>query len=151
LVIACAGLAIAPDLDFFYPHSHRMWSHSLSVTVAVATIAWLAARRAASTRVLRLTVLCGLAYGSHLLLDWLGQDSNLPAGIRLLWPFSDHWFISSWSLFYGTRLRGFFTAPVIVENGITVLREVLLLGPLALAGWFMTRRSRVSDRSATHH
>ena len=35
-----------------------------------------------------LVVAAALAYGSHLLLDWLGDDTTPPIGIMALWPFS---------------------------------------------------------------
>jgi hypothetical protein len=75
-----------------------------------------------------------------MLLDWLGGDTKTPVGLQLLWPFSDRWYISSWELFRATRLSGFFTVPTILSNGTAVLRELLLLGPFALAVLYVRRR-----------
>jgi membrane-bound metal-dependent hydrolase YbcI (DUF457 family) len=36
----------------------------------------------------------GLAWTSHVLMDWLDADANPPYGIQLFWPFSDRWYFS---------------------------------------------------------
>lgn len=107
LALACAALAVCPDLDLLYPPIHRTITHSLVAAALAGVMAWLLVRR--TTRdAWRVAVVCALAYGSHMLLDWMGGDTKLPAGIQLLWPFSDHWFISSWGVFRATTLGGFF-------------------------------------------
>lgn len=141
LTIACAGLAVAPDLDLLYPPIHRMVSHSVTAVAAVAAISWLVARRANIQAAGSAAAVCGLAYGSHLLLDWLGGDTKLPEGIRLLWPFTDAWFISSWSLFRATILGGFFTPRVMMANALAVLQELVILTPFAAAAWFLRGRT----------
>ncbi len=50
-------------------------------------------------------VACGLAWSSHILLDWLGADANPPYGVQALWPFSDTWFFSRLDIFPGTQRR----------------------------------------------
>ena len=96
VAIACGLLAAAPDLDFLV-HAHRMYTHSVGATliVCVATAMWCAAR---GLPLVSTTVLCGLAYGSHIPLDWLASSelrspgvmavavvSGLLQGLRLVW------------------------------------------------------------------
>src|SRR5262245_26628801 len=75
LTRACALLAALPDADLVYPPVHRTFSHSLGAALVVAIIAaavtrWVTRRGAAA---LRMALVCGAAYGSHVLLDWLGR------------------------------------------------------------------------------
>lgn len=141
LALVCAEVAIVPDLDFIYPPIHRMMSHSLTAVVVVIAIAGLIARRADRKAAWPVAFLCGLAYASHLGLDWLGGDTKLPAGIQLLWPFSDTWFISSWGVFGATSLGQFFAPETMLANAWAILRELFILGPLAFIAWSVRRRT----------
>jgi hypothetical protein len=86
--------------------------------------------------------LCGLAYASHLVLDWLGNDSKLPAGVQVLWPFSDTWYISSWGIFRATHLEGFFLPKTMMSNSLALLQEFVLLSPIAFSAWLLQRNRR---------
>ena len=140
LAIVCAEIAVLPDLDFVYSPIHRMGSHSITAVVLVSTVAGLLARRKNRQTAWPVAIVCGLAYGSHLAMDWLGGDTKLPGGIQLLWPFSHPWFISSWTVFPGTTLGGFFTPEAMLSNALTLLQEMLILAPIALVAWFTHRR-----------
>ena len=140
LALTCAGLAVAPDLDFLYPPIHRTMTHSLSAVGLVVVATGLVASRVRRDDVWSSAVVCGLAYASHLGLDWLGSDTKLPAGIQLLWPFSDAWFISSLGVFRGTDFGGFFRIPVMVSNTLAVLQELLILTPISLGAWSLRNR-----------
>jgi membrane-bound metal-dependent hydrolase YbcI (DUF457 family) len=137
LAVVCAGLAVAPDLDLLYPPIHRMMSHSLLAVGVVGAVAWIVARRTHRDRTWLVTTACVLAYASHLGLDWLGGDTKQPPGIQALWPFSDAWFISSWGVFRATDLGAFFIPSVILSNALAVLRELAILGPVALVAWLL--------------
>ena len=119
--------------DFLYPPIHRTMTHSLIAVGLVVVATGLVASRVRRDDVWSSAVVCGLAYASHLGLDWLGSDTKLPAGIQLLWPFSDAWFISSLGVFRATDIGGFFRTPVMVSNALAVLRELSILGPSASA------------------
>jgi membrane-bound metal-dependent hydrolase YbcI (DUF457 family) len=141
LLIAGIGLAMAPDLDFIYRPVHRIMTHSITAVVLVGLIAWLVGRRTRPDRSLRIAMVCGLAYGSHLLLDWMGNDTNLPAGIQAGWPFDRTWYISQWGVFAATHVgRRFWQAGTMAANALAMLREVAILGPIALAAWALARR-----------
>lgn len=99
--------AVAPDLDFLPgiaigdPNRfHQLGSHSLLASLLAGMIAGLAT---VPTRwragVVGVTV--GLAYASHLLLDYFTHDPRAPFGIPLLWPLSSEHFTSPSSVFRG--------------------------------------------------
>jgi membrane-bound metal-dependent hydrolase YbcI (DUF457 family) len=137
--ILFAALGVAPDLDILVDDSHRLYTHSLA---AVALVAGLAAfsLRAAGRRVpppsrRSLIAACAAAYGSHLVLDWLGDDRSVPYGIRALWPVTDAYYQSDLRWFPQVERRywlpGFWTA-----NLRAVAWEIAVLGPIVgVAVW----------------
>jgi membrane-bound metal-dependent hydrolase YbcI (DUF457 family) len=135
--LVCAGLAAAPDLDLSFV-MHRTATHSVTavalVTIVAALVTGQVTRRQA---VLRIALICGAAYASHLLLDWLGIDNNPPRGIQLLWPFSDEWFISGLDLFIQTERRRFFTWSSVRTNLLAMAWETLILVPVLAAIWLV--------------
>ena len=98
-MLLAAGLAA--DVDEFsswwgaesYLHAHRTATHSLLGTVliaaAVAACFWRFGRSHPTqpVRFFRAFVLCAVAAGFHLLLDWLN-----PYGVKLLWPLRQKWY-----------------------------------------------------------
>ena len=84
--------ACAPDLDLLV-HDHRGPAHSLGAAILVALAMSLL------TRNLRWGLATGLAWTSHVMLDWLGNDSSPPIGLMALWPLSHQYFQSSLHLF----------------------------------------------------
>jgi hypothetical protein len=149
VVLSCAALAAASDLDLVVPHLHRMATHSIGAVVVVAIIAIAVtgkvtgarqgARQGARHRAMSgawhpawpLVVALVAAFASHLLLDWLAVDPTPPRGLQLWWPFSDGWYISGLDLFRGTARRHPFTAQSIWINATAIAQEVAILGPLA--------------------
>src|SRR5688572_27584944 len=96
LPIACGVMAMVPDVDLLIS-SHRTVTHSIGAVVVVGMATWLILRRSphAAGWIFALTA----AYGSHVLLDWLGKDSSRPVGLMVLWPFSSRFYISGLDLF----------------------------------------------------
>jgi hypothetical protein len=141
LTIACVAAAAAPDLDILF-RSHRTYAHSIGVACLAGIIAWLIARRR-SNRPFAVAFAIALAYGSHLLLDWLGKDSAPPYGLMVLWPFSSRFYISGADLFLEVSRSYGKPEEFIVGNFKAVGWESLLLAPIvAVAWWLRRRRSR---------
>jgi membrane-bound metal-dependent hydrolase YbcI (DUF457 family) len=148
LIVACAILATASDLDLILPQTHRTWTHSF-VAVAFVTIVAIAVtgqvkrsgdRPGVCPRVRSLTVAAlMLAFASHLLLDWLAVDPTPPHGIQLLWPFSNDWYVSGLNIFRGTARRNLFTARTTWINATAIAQEVAILGPIAWVTWRLRR------------
>jgi membrane-bound metal-dependent hydrolase YbcI (DUF457 family) len=136
----CGGLAILPDVDLIYLPLHRMMTHSVITAVIGGLVFGYMLAPVLRVGRWRVAAVGMAAYGSHIGLDWLGGDTKLPAGVQLLWPFSEQWFISSWDVFLPTHLGGFFTLRVILANGTAIVREFLILSPFALVAWIIRRR-----------
>jgi membrane-bound metal-dependent hydrolase YbcI (DUF457 family) len=142
LTLACAGLAAAPDLDLAFV-AHRTATHSLTAVVLVGVVAaCLAASR--GWPIARVALTCACAYGSHLLLDWLGEDFYPPRGIQLLWPISHDWYISGLDLFRQTARLRIFTRGPMLTNLRAVAQEIAILGPIVAALWLVRGRARAT-------
>lgn len=146
-IVILAVLAASPDLDLIYPPIHRAFTHSLGCVFLISIIAgavtgWVTGRRAWG-----FGVLCGVAWASHLLLDWLGVDPNPPSGIKALWPFSDGWFIAALQVFPGTERRQVFTLAALSTNLYAVAVEIAILAPPVIALWLVRTRRRRPSRA----
>src|SRR5205823_14150296 len=122
---------------------HRTYTHSFVAVLIVAIIAGrvtggVTRRRAArdgGPGRWRAGVLCGAAYASHLLLDWLGADTLPPFGLHALWPFSTRLFISGFGVFAEVERRHPFASATIAQNLRSAAQEVGIVAPLAFALW----------------
>ena len=104
--------------------------------VAVAVVAAVIVA-GAGRPIARVTVMCAAAYGSHLLLDWLGADFYPPRGLQLLWPFNHEWYISGLDLFRQTARLRIFTRGPMLTNVRAILQELAILGPIVAALWLV--------------
>jgi inner membrane protein len=137
LPLVAAALAALPDIDLLAPQTHRTVTHSAGAVIVVTIIAAVVTRQVTRRGVWTIAAVCGAAYASHLLLDWLGVDHFAPYGIQALWPFSDAWYISGWNIFRQTARQHLFTTPVIVQNIKAVAQEIAILAPIAWAAWLV--------------
>ncbi len=152
LTLLCAGLGAAPDLDLAFVE-HRTMTHSIG---AVAVVALFAAALAATSRrpIVRVASMCAAAYGSHLLLDWLGADFYPPRGLQLLWPFNHEWYISGLDLFRQTARLRIFTRGPMLTNVRAVLQELAILVPAVVALWLVRVKALAglaAEVSGRHH
>jgi inner membrane protein len=139
LTLVCAALAVLPDVDLLYPPIHRTVTHSIGAVLLVTIIAagvtgWVTGRIDWRT-----AFICGLAYASHIFLDWLGVDPSPPFGIQALWPFSHQWLIAPWQIFPGTERREFLSAAAILTNLKAMAVETVILGPVVALLWWRRR------------
>jgi len=140
LAMACAILAASPDIDVLFG-GHRGPTHSVGavVIISAATALFAVVRRLPIGRIM---MTCGLAYASHLLLDWLGKDSAAPYGIMALWPLTSRYYSSGANLFLEISRRYWKPDEFIFGNLRSMSQELALLLPIvALAWWLQTRRS----------
>ena len=142
VAIACAVTATLPDVDFLLPLQHRGPTHSFGAAVlALAVSAGVVSLGSARAERLRTIAAITLAYASHVLLDWLGADSSSPRGVMALWPASSAYYISGLDVFNAVDRRywlpGFWT-----RNALALLRELLILGPVAAISASAGRRVR---------
>ena len=134
-----AALGVAPDLDLLFG-THSTYSHSVGA-VALAGVITYAVRR---PRDVRFALACAAAWGSHIILDWLGADSTPPLGIMALWPFTREFYQSPVPVFMAISRR-YWLPEFYAYNVRAVLREVVILGPTAWLTWKWTSRQRERD------
>lgn len=131
--IGFALLGAAADADLLLG-IHSRQSHSLG---AIALVTILAAAWGGRFD-LRRGLACGLAYGSHVLLDWMGSDATPPIGIMALWPLTSEFYQSELFVF-DAIWRDCWRAGFWAHNLGAVLREVALLTPCAALVWWVRR------------
>ena len=149
LVLACAALALAPDLDILLA-SHRTYTHSVGAVAFVAVLAASVAK-ALGAPVIRTGLACAAAAGSHVVLDWLGRDTSTPRGLMALWPVSSAFLYSGVDLFADISRRYWKPEEFILKNAVSVAREVAILGPVAGLAWWARRRSVSSRHLRPNH
>jgi len=145
LSLACVAVAVLPDVDLLFYRWHRTVTHSLGATLLVMIIAAVVTGKVTGRIGWRVVLVLGAAHASHVLLDWLGVDELPPRGLQALWPFSHDWYISNWDVFLPTERRSAMSLASIMTNVRAVVREIAIIGPIAVAAWFATRRRRSPD------
>jgi inner membrane protein len=118
-----AAAAIVPDLDLL-THDHRGFSHSVGAALIAGAITWLVTRRP------RWALAVAAAWGSHVLLDWMSNDTRPPIGVMALWPFTRDYYKSSLEVFPAVSRR-YWLAEFWVYNIRAAAVELLLLAPIA--------------------
>jgi membrane-bound metal-dependent hydrolase YbcI (DUF457 family) len=158
LPVVCAVCAALPDIDLLYMPTHRTATHSVPVAVLLTILAvvvtgwvnpirdWASRRFGVGPQTFVVGLACGLAWSSHILLDWLGADANPPYGVQAFWPFSDTWFYSGVDVFPGTQRRNPFSASAMLINLQAAIWETALMGSIAAAVWWFRQRPRANTR-----
>ena len=152
LTLTCAALAAAPDLDLALT-VHRTVTHSVAAVLAVGLCAAAISARLGRP-IARTALTCAAAYGSHLLLDWLGVDRYPPIGIQALWPINHEWYISGLDIFRQTARHRIFTRPVMLVNAKAVAQEIAILAPIAVALWLVRVKALARfapEMARSHH
>lgn len=131
-VLVFAGAGMLPDVDLLFG-AHSGPTHGVGAALIVAGATFGLSRR------WRLALAIGLAYASHILLDWLGTDTKAPIGIMALWPFTRDYYESSLHVFMGVSRQ--FRSPNFWSYNLRALfREVIVLVPVLLAVAILRRR-----------
>lgn len=125
-----ALLGAAADVDLLFG-IHSRQTHSVAAVAIVGLLAGVWGGRGDVRRGLA----CALAYGSHVLLDWMGSDTAPPIGIMALWPFTDGHYQSQLFVFDAVW-REYWRPGFLRHNTLAVAREVLLLAPMAALAWW---------------
>ena len=123
-----------PDIDLLLG-DHRGVTHSVGAVLAVGVLVAVVDRRPA------VWLAVAAAYLTHVLLDWLGTDTFAPIGVMAFWPFDQTFYQSPYYWFLPV-CREFWRAECRVGLARALWWELLLLGPLALAGLLLARRPR---------
>ena len=130
-----AAMAIAPDLDLLVG-AHREISHSLGAAVAAGAVTFLVARRER----LWWAGAVAVAWASHVLLDWLSNDTRPPIGVMALWPFTHEYYKAAIEVFPPVS-RKYWESRFWRYNAHALVVELLVLLPIAAAAvWWGRRR-----------
>jgi membrane-bound metal-dependent hydrolase YbcI (DUF457 family) len=127
-------MAIAPDLDLLIG-THRGASHSVGAAVIAGVVAWLASRSP------RWAAAAAAAWTSHVLLDWLSNDTRPPVGIMALWPATHSYYKAAIEIFPPVSRR-YWESRFWLYNLRAVVTEIVILGPIAAAVVWRSRRAR---------
>ena len=134
LLVASAAAAMAPDLDLL-GGSHRTYTHSVGAALIVGLASWLILSIRRGPRAPRAAIIVMAAYGSHLLLDWMGKDTSIPPGFTALWPFTSEYYVSGWNLFGEVSRRYWLPREFILWNLQALAWELVVLTPLLMVAW----------------
>jgi membrane-bound metal-dependent hydrolase YbcI (DUF457 family) len=116
-------LAVAPDFDLLVG-KHSTYTHSVGAITLVGVLIY-----GLNNQKKGQALSAMMAYGSHILLDWLGTDTSAPIGIMALWPLTNKFYQSQ--LFWFMAISRHFRASNFLSHNLyAVLRELVLLGPL---------------------
>jgi inner membrane protein len=149
LLVGAILIANLPDLDilplllFEIRSVHRQWTHSLVAAAGFAILfGGLSSRW--NGRGIFYGTWGGAVYLSHILLDMLLDDPSPPHGVKLLWPFTNSYFIFSFTPFasfsYGNPDVNIIEMFFLPHNLATMARELFLLTPWVALACFIGNR-----------
>jgi hypothetical protein len=141
LAVVCAALAVAPDLDILFTVHRAAW-HSVTAAI-LAGVAGALLAPLIDVPARRALVANALAWGSHVLLDWLGRDQSSPQGVMAFWPFSRAYVASGLDVFAEVSRRYWRPDEFIVGNLRALVRELAIILPVVGLVWRLRRRRRV--------
>ena len=140
-LLLCAIAGVAPDVDFLWGgHNRQTHSVGAAIIAGLAVFAW--------KRSPRLALAVTLSWASHVLFDWLGSDDTPPLGVMALWPVSSNFYFADAYVFEAISRR-YWLDNFFSHNAWAVIKEVLLLGPIASVVWWFRRRSRRRTRNVS--
>lgn len=138
---------LAADLDFIpgliigEPNRyHHGITHSIITSLLFALIFSLIFGLGASLRG-RFLIFSSLFF-SHILLDYFSLDTGFPYGIPLFWPLSDKYFYPDMPVFLDIQRESLGNLLFSYHNWLAVLRELLILGPVAVLSFIYNQRRR---------
>jgi inner membrane protein len=133
------------DADFFVAYyskhpvlQHHYFTHSIFFALLIGLTMYLVLRALRKSHPLRTAMILTAVYGTHLLLDYFTNDGSRPIGIPLLWPLSHKHFIAPVEFFLSIH-RGSMDVLFGPHNFKALLREILILGPFAVAAYWRGR------------
>lgn len=154
------AIGTLPDIDLLFG-AHSGATHSIGAAAIAAAVAWivawmivllqratppdLAVPDATPLRPGWMALATSSAWMSHVLLDWLGDDTSAPFGVMALWPFSREHFVSPLSVMPAITRR-YWLPGFWMQNFRALVFELMVLLPVLAAVWwvrgFQPRRRR---------
>lgn len=136
-----------PDMDFLVGFVigrpgllHRGVSHTVLAAVVFGVAAALVARWRWHERFGPAAIAFGVAYLSHLILDFFTIDTRPPAGAQFLWPLSSEYLLSPVTVFHEIhidgRTRAAFLSTVLAWPTMVVLAREVMIAVVILGAWY---------------
>lgn len=108
LLLLLVAVSNLPDIDILPgllvgdPRAfHRQATHSFTIAILLGIFSNIIATKLAQKEARKWGGWISILYGSHILLDLFVVDRRPPFGVQALWPFSQDYFISPFSIFQG--------------------------------------------------
>ena len=152
-------LANLPDIDFLFgaikgnPNMyHHYWTHSIGFAIMAGVLLGFLWRGFKKRDYLTFGILGFFLVLTHVILDYFTKDTGYPYGVPLLWPIHEGHLISPVSIFQdvnkASSSRAFIGSLFCWHNLWTIIREIVILGPLSLISWqlFRKRKSVYEER-----
>ena len=127
-------LGMLADIDFLLG-GHRGVTHTVGATLVVGALVVVVDRRPV------VGLASAAAYGTHVLLDWLGTDTVAPIGLMALWPFDQTFYQSPYHWFEPV-CREYWLVECWGDLARAIGWELLLLGPVTILALLVGRRPR---------
>ena len=131
--------SVAPDIDFLWG-GHNRETHSLGAAILAGLLVF------AWKRNPKLAIAVTISWATHVLFDWLGSDDTPPLGVMAMWPLNSNFYFANAFVFEAISRRywldNFFT-----HNAWAVIKEVIILGPLAVIAWWARWGRRLPPNS----
>ena len=144
------------DADFIVAHytshpalHHHYFSHSISFALALTAFLWAGLKLLRFASANRWSLILGVAYGTHLLLDYFTEDGSFPYGIPLLWPFTNKHFVAPLSIFYSIH-RGDWDAIFSPSNLKAISMELAVMIPVTLLTILLKRQPGSHQNTKGH-
>lgn len=140
--------ALAPDLDLVLNvltgrNHHQAESHSVGLALFAGVAAWGFAGARGWPHARQVGSVTGLAWLSHVALDYLSADTTVPIGLMALWPLSDRWYKFAWPIFLPIS-RSLDWASL-GPNLMAAAWEAVVLLPLLALVWRLRRACRALE------
>jgi hypothetical protein len=139
-LLLCAAAGVLPDIDFAWGgHNRQTHSVGAAIVAGLVVLAW--------KRSPRLAIAVTLSWATHVLFDWLGSDDTPPLGVMALWPLDSNFYFADAFVFEAISRR-YWLDNFITHNTWAVLKEVLILAPLAIViRYWRTRTQQNQTRN----
>jgi membrane-bound metal-dependent hydrolase YbcI (DUF457 family) len=137
-ILVISAAALLPDVDFLFRlvdgrNHHQQETHSIGFAALAALAAALAFRLGGWARPFRSGGAVGLAWLSHVLLDWLNNDTNPPIGLMALWPLTRDYYKFAWPVFLDVGRT--LSWETVRNNALAAAWEAVVLLPLFSLAW----------------
>jgi inner membrane protein len=152
--LLCIFLANLPDLDYLpgfligYPnYFHHGISHSIGFAVFCGILGMIYSKWLIKEDIKNGFYFFFGIYFSHVFLDFLCADDSIPYGEKLLWPFSNSYYISPITIFAGVHKSNlssdFILSLFNIYNIHAIFIEFVILLPVVICvQWYRNKRKK---------